>query len=226
MSCEIARRLMESGESASAIHIHSASCLSCAIGENASYYEAPLGLEQKIRAGLAAERRQPAWRNWWAAAAVALFVASGALTLDLVRQSGNATETAVLSAHLRSLEGTHLLDVPSSDQHTVKPWFNGKLDFSPAVPSFPDFPLLGGRLEYLEGRPAAALICGRSRHIINLFIWRAGGTTWAKTWNDSGYHVICWVKDTMNYCAVSDVSAPDLKRFHKHKRTNKTAQIA
>ncbi|HEY4086615.1 MAG TPA: hypothetical protein VGM43_11790 [Bryobacteraceae bacterium] len=220
MSCEIARRLMESGESASAIHTHTASCLSCAIGENASYYEAPIGLEQKIRASLTAERRQPTWRNWWAAAAVALFVASGALTLDLVRQSGNATETAVLSAHLRSLEGTHLLDVPSSDQHTVKPWFNGKLDFSPAVPSFPDFPLLGGRLEYLEGHPAAALIYGRSQHIINLFIWHAGGTTSEKTWTSNGYHFIRWTKDGMNYWAVSDVNASELERFTRLYRAN------
>ena len=220
MSCEIARRLMENGESAPAIRIHTSTCLSCAIGEHTSYYEAPAGLEQKIRTRLTAERRRSLPGNWWAAAAAALLVVSGALTLALFRQSGNATENAVLSAHLRSLEGTHLLDVPSSDQHTVKPWFNGKLDFSPAVPSFPDFPLLGGRLEYLEGHPAAALIYGRSRHIINLFIWRAGGTTWAKTWNDSGYHVICWVKDTMNYCAVSDVSAPDLERFRELYRAN------
>ncbi len=220
MSCEIARRLMESGESESAIHIHTASCLSCAIGENASYHEAPPGLEQKIRATVAAERRQPAWRNWWAAAAVALFVASGTLALDLARQSGKATETAVLSAHLRSLEGTHLSDVPSSDQHTVKPWFNGKLDFSPAVPSFPDFPLLGGRLEYLEGHPAAALIYGRGQHIINLFIWRANGTTPEKTWTSNGYHFIRWTKDGMNYWAVSDVNVSELERFTTLYRAN------
>jgi len=220
MSCEIARRLMESGESASAVKAHTASCLSCAIGENARYYEAPAGLEQKIRASVAAERRQPTRRNWWAAAAVALLAVSGALTLDLVRQSGNATETAVLSAHLRSLEGTHLLDVPSSDQHTVKPWFNGKLDFSPAVPSFPDFPLLGGRLEYLEGRPAAALIYGRGQHIINLFIWHASGTSLEKTWTSNGYHFIRWTKDRMNYWAVSDVNTPELERFAALYRAN------
>lgn len=220
MSCEIARRLMESGEGATAIRTHVASCLPCAIGENARYYQAPAGLEQKIRASLRAERRQSTRANWWAAAAVALLAVSGALTLDLVRQSGNATETAVLSAHLRSLEGTHLLDVPSSDQHTVKPWFNGKLDFSPAVPSFPEFPLLGGRLEYLEGHPAAALIYGRGQHVINLFIWRANGLTSEKTRTSNGYHFISWSKDGMTYWAVSDVNAAELERFAGLYRAN------
>ncbi|HXE65284.1 MAG TPA: hypothetical protein VN519_17190 [Bryobacteraceae bacterium] len=220
MSCEIARRLMESGESAAAIQTHTASCLSCAIGENTSYYEAPAGLEEKIRASLATERHRPSRRNWWAAAAVALLVVSGTLTVDLVRQSGNAMETAILSAHLRSLEGTHLLDVPSSDQHTVKPWFNGKLDFSPAVPSFPDFPLLGGRLEYFEAHPAAALIYDRGQHMINLFIWHVNGSTLEKTWTSNGYHVICWAKDRMNYCAVSDVNAAELDRFAALYRAN------
>jgi anti-sigma factor RsiW len=220
MSCEIGRRLVESGESAAAVQAHTASCLSCAIGEKTRYYEAPAGLEQKIRARLKDERRQPVRRNWWAAAAVALLAVSGALTLDLVRQAGNATETAVLSAHLRSLEGTHLLDVPSSDQHTVKPWFNGKLDFSPAVPSFPDFPLLGGRLEYLEGHPAAALIYGRGQHIINLFIWHGNRTTREKTGTTDGYHFINWTQDGMNYWAVSDVNTAELERFTRLYRAN------
>lgn len=220
MSCEIARHLMESGESASSVQAHTAGCLSCAIGENTRYYEAPARLEQQIRARLATERRQPVRRNWWAAAAVVLLAVSGALTLELARQAGNTTETAVLSAHLRSLEGTHLLDVPSSDQHTVKPWFDGKLDFSPAVPSFPDFPLLGGRLEYLEGHPAAALIYGRGKHIINLFIWHASGTAREKTWTSDGYHFINWTKDRMNYWSVSDVNAAELERFAGLYRAN------
>ena len=210
MSCEIARRLMESGDAG--LRLHTESCLSCAIGEHARYYEAPAGLETRIRAALRAEARTPVYRQWWAVAAVVVLAVSGGIGIERMISGDRAIETAVLSAHLRSLEGTHLLDVPSSDQHTVKPWFDGKLDFSPAVPTFPDFPLLGGRLEYLDGHPTAALVYGRAKHVINLFTWRSAGSSGGTSTRD-GYHFVGWSANGMNYEAVSDLNEAELERF-------------
>lgn len=211
MSCEIARRLVESGDAG--LRLHTESCLSCAIGEQARYYEAPAGLEEKIRTRLRAETHVPVYRQWWAAAAVVVLAVAGGVGVDRMVSRGSAIETAVLSAHLRSLEGTHLFDVPSSDQHTVKPWFDGKLDFSPSVPTFPDFPLLGGRLEYVAGHPAAALIYGRAKHVINLFVWRSAEGSSGGTTTKDGYHFVSWSANGMDYEAVSDVNAAELERF-------------
>jgi anti-sigma factor RsiW len=118
----------------------------------------------------------------------------------------------VLSAHIRSLAGTHLLDVLSSDQHTVKPWFNGKLDFSPGVKDLEGFPLLGGRLEYFEGHPAAALVYGRHNHVINLFTWPSiPAEAGAQTRN--GYHIQHWSSNGMTFWAVSDLNETELGQF-------------
>jgi anti-sigma factor RsiW len=119
----------------------------------------------------------------------------------------------VLSAHIRSLAGTHLLDVPSSDRHTVKPWFNGKLDFSPEVKDLEGFPLLGGRLEYFEGHAAAALIYGRHAHTINLFTWPSATPAGAGTRTLNGYHLQHWSANGMTFWAVSDLSDTELSEF-------------
>jgi anti-sigma factor RsiW len=217
MSCETARLLAANNDPALADHLES--CPSCVIGANAPYYEAPPGLERKIRQSLERETKEPSsWRDWRLAAIAAslLLIASLAANIQLFRARVPAqqlTADAVLSAHLRSLAGTHLLDVPSSDQHTVKPWFNGKLDFSPAVKRLPGFPLLGGRLEYLEGRPAAALIYGRNKHIINLFIWPVSAFTPESRSTRKGYHLESWSGDGMAFWAVSDLNEPELSDF-------------
>jgi anti-sigma factor RsiW len=111
----------------------------------------------------------------------------------------------------------HLLDIPSSDQHTVKPWFNGRLDFSPPVKDLANrgIPLIGARLDYVSGRPVAAVVYQRRQHVINLFIWPAGGagSPTGKTLSRQGYHMISWSQDGMSYCAVSDIGVADLDEF-------------
>jgi anti-sigma factor RsiW len=132
MNCEIARHLKDTNDPALAQH--QLSCLSCIMRTQARYYEAPPGLEQKIRQSLRQEISTPSSWRWLAIAASVLLVASGTWNIVLLRSRADPQQLLaanVLSAHVRSLSGTHLLDVPSSDQHTVKPWFNGKLDFCP-----------------------------------------------------------------------------------------------
>jgi anti-sigma factor RsiW len=123
----------------------------------------------------------------------------------------------VISSHVRSLLATHLLDVPSTDQHTVKPWFDGKIKFSPPVRDFADkgFRLIGGRLDYINGREVAALVYQRRLHIINLFIWPLESTrnTAAESFAKDGYNVLNWERDGFEFWAVSDVSTEDLKAF-------------
>jgi anti-sigma factor RsiW len=123
----------------------------------------------------------------------------------------------VISSHVRSLLATHLLDVPSTDQHTVKPWFDGKLKFSPPVHDFAErgFRLIGGRLDYLNGREVTALVYQRRLYVINLFIWpsASGRNTAAESFSKDGYNVSHWVRDGFEFWAVSDVNAEDLRAF-------------
>ena len=133
------------------------------------------------------------------------------------RSHGNALAQEMISSHVRSLLATHLLDVPSTDQHTVKPWFDGKLKFSPPVRDFADqgFRLIGGRLDYINGREVAALVYQRRLHIINLFIWplESGLNTASESFTKDGYNVSHWERDGFVFWAVSDVNAEDLRVF-------------
>ena len=125
--------------------------------------------------------------------------------------------TQLIASHVRSLMANHLTDVPSSDQHTVKPWLDAKLDFAAPVVdlSGEGFPLIGGRLDYLDNHPVAALIYQRRKHFINLFVWpaRPGATETKETMTRQGYHLVHWTDSDFNYWAVSDVSDSDLQTF-------------
>jgi anti-sigma factor RsiW len=122
----------------------------------------------------------------------------------------------VQTAHVRSLITSHLTDVNSSDQHTVKPWFSGKLDFSPPVTDLASqgYPLQGGRLDYLNNRSVAALVYQRNKHLINLFIWPStDGNQAPRISTYNGYHLMHWSQSGMNYWAVSDLSLSELQSF-------------
>jgi anti-sigma factor RsiW len=220
-NCEAARILMETNDPALAQHLRS--CPSCMVRTHAPYYEAPPGLERKIRQSLRREgATESPWR-WLAIAASLLLIASAAWNIALLKSRVDPQRLLagdVLSAHIRSLAGTHLLDVPSSDQHTVKPWFDGKLDFAPDVKFLDGFPLLGGRLEYFEGHPAAALIYGRAKHTINLFTWPSATPTAEAAQTLNGYHLQSWSSNGMTFWAVSDLNETELRQFVSLYRRN------
>ncbi len=125
----------------------------------------------------------------------------------------------MVQRHIGSLMSGRTIEVASSDQHTVKPWFNGRVDFSPDVPLLDSlgFPLLGGRVDTVGNRPVAALVYGRRQHLINVFTWpasQAGSLAAASAIvTERGYHTLHWTDDDMEFWAVSDVAVPDLRMF-------------
>jgi anti-sigma factor RsiW len=131
------------------------------------------------------------------------------------------TVEEVVAGHVRSLMADHLVDVASTDRHTVKPWFNGKLDFTPDVRDFAaeDFPLQGGRLDYVAGRPAAALVYRHGGHYVNLFVWPAPANGTSSQPDDehpsaaNGYHAVHWTRAGLSHWAVTDADEGTLRRF-------------
>jgi anti-sigma factor RsiW len=160
--------------------------------------------------------RGPAAGRWLALAASVAIVAIGSWRLGTRHAASEILADQVLASHVRSLMPGHLDDVVSSDQHTVKPWFNGKLDFSPPVHDFSGrgYPLLGGRLDYLNGRPVAALVYGRRQHLINVFLWPAAGpVSSGAPLERQGYHLLHWTTPEYAYWVASDLGLSELTDF-------------
>jgi len=189
----------------------------------AAYYQAPDALRARLTH---ARARSTATSHMLAWAAAVVMVASLTGSIVFIRSSTRAVQTLdpvdavaqeVVSSHVRALMGEHLFDVRSTDQHTVKPWFLGRLDFSPPVNDLAQggFPLTGGRLDYVAGRPVAALVYTRGQHAINLFVWPEASDAVRSTDARAvrGFHVRHWTRGGMSYWAVSDVNDADLDQF-------------
>lgn len=199
--------------------------------DSALYFSGPATLQASARS---AARRADAvsrptlpmtsWRRW-SMAAVLVLAALLTWSLTRIRTSPSAERLLaqeVVSSHVRSLMAGHLADIASSSHHTVKPWFSGKLDYSPPVTDLEaqGFPLIGGRLDYLNGRPVAALVYRRQKHRINLFVWPAkSGEKAAKSetvaMESQGYHLMSWEAGGMTYWSISDLDRGELSRFVK-----------
>lgn len=197
--------------------------------EGLARHRAPDVLRARIRASIREEAATPvkrvavarrAWRVPWralAAAAVVVVASSGLTMLAANRRAAEPIAQEVLASHIRSLMPDHLTDVRSSDQHNVKPWFNGRMDFSPAVPRLEEqgFPLLGGRIDYVHGRPVAVVVYGRRQHVINVFSWPVAPGEEARPVPRArnGYNLVSWRQDGVEYWAASDLNATELRQF-------------
>jgi anti-sigma factor RsiW len=208
----------------SAAHNAAAGALSASL-KQARYHRAPPALAKKIREEIAREAAPSATvlpfrapRRWatGALAAAACLLLAWNLSLQFQQPGVLPLADQVVEDHVRSLMVDHLTDVPSSNQHTVKPWFNGKLDLAPPVGDFADsgFALVGGRLDYLAGHPVAALVYRHNEHVINVFVRPgAGGDRTPQHLTVRGYAVLNWAQHGLDYWAVSDINPPELDRL-------------
>jgi anti-sigma factor RsiW len=195
--------------------------ISQAMAETNLRYKAPLELRRRIEKALpqphAAPSRRGVLRGFAMGSAVSALAATGLFAIVLRNDDEQRIEAEVVSAHLRSLQAGHLTDVISTDQHTVKPWFNGKLDVSPPVIDLTaqGFTLIGGRLDYVNAREIGAVVYKRRQHVINLFVAQTANTGRrpATTTTLQGFNVRHWSDHGLNYWAVSDIGADELAEF-------------
>ncbi len=246
MECDRARELIDAYvdrelavEVSTEIQQHIDSCAACRVRyegrralsaylqEPGLYVAAPERLRRRVVDAIAAESPpaslRPARRQWLQLAAASIAAAvlgSGTTYLSMTTSNRRSLIDDVVANHVRSmLVENRVVDVPSSDEHTVKPWFNGKLDFAPPVVDLTSdgFPLLGGRLDYVDQRTVAALVYRHRQHVINLFLWPTDGGAMdgggMATESLQGYHVIHWSSGEMTYWAVSDLNLEELKAF-------------
>jgi len=185
-------------------------------------FKAPQHLKSLVLSGI--EQANPVVRrsfvDWqWFGLAASIVVIVALSWLVATRTAKPSLETQrigdIVSSHVRSLMADHLTDVASSDTHNVKPWFTDKLDYSPTAKdlSVQGFPLLGGRMDYLENRPVAALVYQHHQHIINLFVWPANENTPESRSVHRGYNLIHWEKSGMTYWLISDLNPEELTEF-------------
>jgi anti-sigma factor RsiW len=240
MNCDDARKLLNpyvDGEMDSAgslsVESHIQQCASClselerlralssVIENGALRFNAPSHLKRNVLAAIRAANpgAKSSWFGWrWAgalASAVLIFVLAWTAATQRARSSEDAQlVNDILASHVRSLMANHITDVSSSDSHTVKPWFGGKLDFSPPAKDLTEqgFRLIGGRLDYLDNRPVAALVYQRSQHFINFFVWPLKGNAASSESQLSrqGYNVIHWTQSGMTYWLVSELNPSEL----------------
>jgi len=204
--------------------------LSSALTSETTAYRAPAHLRRNVRAALRREAKASRqtlspWLMFATGAAFAAVILGFVLFQTTRAARSDAIVDQVVANHVRSLLATQLVDVVSSNQHTVKPWFDGKIDFAPEVHDLSDngFPLVGGRLDYLDGKTVAALVYQRKKHPINLFI--SPGPTNRSTSPTAatrrGYNVVSWSNNGMSYWAVSDLNQAELREFTELIRTVK-----
>ncbi len=191
------------------------------------YERAPESLRNRISAGLPRKIeptpvpvRRHSGLEWLAVAAViaiGIFIGASLFSNNTSRQQANLLGEEIVASHIRSLQPGHLFDVQSADRHTVKPWFDGKLDFAPPVKDLANrgFPLIGGRLDYLNHRDVAALVYQRHKHFVNVFIWptESKPAKLPEVQNIQGYNVVFWWRDGMFFCAASDLGIGELRQF-------------
>ncbi len=244
MNCELARTTVHGyfdGEldavRSAEFERHLESCLQCQaelkdieslralLRESNLYEHASPQFRERIRKQLAQdrgpERVSPVRsRRWFLVPAFgALAAAAAAVTIIFFVLQSHTQSTRItaelVDAHVRSLQAGHLMDVQSTDQHTVKPWFDGKLDFIPPVADYSEqgFPLVGGRLDVIDGHNVAAVVYSRRKHFINLFVWpyRQKKSSFAGSGSRQGYNWTTWQSDDMQFCLVSDAAASDLR---------------